>query len=57
MYKDIKPAIKTLVRKEGSLRECEAFFKKNLYPLVEDGNRWGQINLPGQRVSELWCHD
>lgn len=30
--------------------------KKNLYPLVVDSDRSGEINFAGEGISLFWCH-
>lgn len=42
-------------KQEGGIIEGMPKNNKGLHLLVEDGNRMGQMGLPGERVPEFYC--
>lgn len=59
MYKNIKTATETLVRKKESQRECQ-MKQKSLHLFAEDGSTITYMsymyNYLYERGLELWCH-
>lgn len=54
-FKDIETTIRTLGRKERSLREHQPKII-SCHSWAVDGNRRGQMSIPGERGPEFWCH-